>query len=335
MSPYNEDSLKTPSTMLRPGPPTMSVVIPAYNAARFLASALQSVLSQDYSPLEVIVVDDGSTDDTARIVNEFPGIVYLHEENSGGPSRPRNVGIAAATGEFVALFDADDVMLPGKLSRAAHFLRAVPNLGLVFCNFNIMTDAGDVRPGTFLDGYNQFHALPKRCVGDAMFVVRKEDAFRCLFFENYLIPSGAVLPRHVIEHVGAFDEQLPNSNDRDYWWRLTRLYDIGYLAEVGFTHRLHHQAITARGPLLAISRIQAVRKQMRAGLSRDIRRQASRLVARNLCVLGRHCLQNGDRAGARRFFRESLSERASLAALKGFAAALLGFRGPVAARTRS
>jgi len=95
--------------------PLVSVVIPVYNAEPFLREALDSVLAQDYEPFEVIVVDDGSTDGSGTIARSYPEVRYLRQENQG-PAVARNAGIAAAQGEFLAFFDADDVMLPNKLS---------------------------------------------------------------------------------------------------------------------------------------------------------------------------------------------------------------------------
>ena len=95
--------------------PLVSVVMPVYNAERFLREALDSVLAQDYEPFEVIVVDDGSTDGSAAILESYPGLRVIRQENRG-PSAARNAGIAEARGEIVAVADADDVLLPHRLS---------------------------------------------------------------------------------------------------------------------------------------------------------------------------------------------------------------------------
>lgn len=97
--------------------PTVSVVIPAYNAARCIRTALESVLSQTIAPLEILVVDDGSTDETAEVVRSMGGIVRLLTQKNGGPGAARNLGIHEAKGEWIALLDADDAWLPHRLER--------------------------------------------------------------------------------------------------------------------------------------------------------------------------------------------------------------------------
>ena len=109
----------------------VSVVIPAYNAERYVREAIDSVLAQDHEPCEVIVVDDGSTDGTSDVVAGIPGLRRLEQENAGiGPAR--NTGVAVAEGEFLAFLDADDLWMPGSLSRQVAALRADPALDMVF-----------------------------------------------------------------------------------------------------------------------------------------------------------------------------------------------------------
>jgi glycosyltransferase involved in cell wall biosynthesis len=101
--------------------PLVSVVIPAYNTDAYVGAALESVLSQDWRPLEVIVVDDGSTDGTADVIRSFDGVRYIWQENAG-PGAARNTAIAAAGGDFIAVSDSDDLMAPGRLGLQARYL---------------------------------------------------------------------------------------------------------------------------------------------------------------------------------------------------------------------
>src|SRR5690348_10269988 len=97
--------------------PTVSVVIPAFNAAEYIGQAIDSVLAQTHQPIEIIVVDDGSTDQTAQIAAAYPAPVRVLRKPNGGPASARNMGIAAATGSWIALLDADDRWLANKLER--------------------------------------------------------------------------------------------------------------------------------------------------------------------------------------------------------------------------
>ena len=110
--------------------PLVSVIIAAYNAEEHIREALESVLAQDWRPFEVVVVDDGSTDGTAGIVKSFESVRYIWQENAG-PSAARNAAIAAAEGDFIAVFDSDDVLAVGRLSLQARYLIAHPEVGAV------------------------------------------------------------------------------------------------------------------------------------------------------------------------------------------------------------
>jgi glycosyltransferase involved in cell wall biosynthesis len=111
--------------------PLVSVIMAAYNAAEHIGDALDSALAQEWQPLEVVVVDDGSTDDTAEIVRRYPDVVYVHQDNQG-PSAARNAAVEHSSGEFVANFDSDDLLPPTRISDQARYLLAHPEVGAVF-----------------------------------------------------------------------------------------------------------------------------------------------------------------------------------------------------------
>src|SRR5664279_201795 len=129
--------------------PVVSTVIPAYNAARFIAHAIESALQQGV-PQQIIVVNDGSVDDTSDIVRSYGDAVELIEQANGGVSSARNRGIAAARGEFIAFLDADDVWLLEKLSRQLALFTADPELGTVICDEVHVTDDGEIARPSFL-----------------------------------------------------------------------------------------------------------------------------------------------------------------------------------------
>ena len=112
-------------------PPLISVVIPAYNAAAFLAPTLASVFAQDHRPIEVILVDDGSTDDTLAIASSWTPALRVCRQDNAGPSAARNRGIAMAEGEYLAFIDADDTWLPGRLQRHLTIMIQRPDLDMV------------------------------------------------------------------------------------------------------------------------------------------------------------------------------------------------------------
>ncbi len=122
-----------------------SVIIPCYNGAAFLGAALTSVFAQDHRPLEVIVVDDGSTDDTPAVAARWPDAIYLRQEN-GGTSSARNTGIAHARGEVIALLDVDDLWLPGKLRAQLALLEQRPDVDYVATRYRNFLEPGIEKP---------------------------------------------------------------------------------------------------------------------------------------------------------------------------------------------
>lgn len=185
----------------------VSVVIPAYNYERFLAGAIASVLAQDYRSLEVIVVDDGSTDGTASVAARFADdgrVRYIRQENAG-LSAARNTGIAAARYPFVAFLDADDRWTTGFLSAA---MQAFASLGE---SFGIVASAHDR-----IDSEEQVMPAPK--VDNAR---DGELTTRYFITRNRPLASSIVIRKRAFADAGLFDTGLRSSEDRDMWIRLT------------------------------------------------------------------------------------------------------------------
>lgn len=124
----------------------VSVIIICYNGAHYLPDAIESCLTQTYSPLEIIVVDDGSTDNTAEVAQSYTEVKYIYREN-GGIAQARNTGIATATGHFIQFLDSDDVILPEKIQRSVAVLQQEPSIGLVYTNYEVRsTDFSNALP---------------------------------------------------------------------------------------------------------------------------------------------------------------------------------------------
>jgi teichuronic acid biosynthesis glycosyltransferase TuaG len=194
--------------------PRVTVVIPTYNRAHIVGEAIQSVLDQAYPNLELIVVDDGSIDDTERAVAPYLGrIIFLRKPN-GGPASARNHGIAAATGEYVAFLDSDDLYLPGKLARQVCEFEEDPERVLVYCWFLISDGDGRLRMG-------------RRCrlAGS----VYRELLGECM--KGPIYPSAAMIRRTALEQAGPFDETMRIADDTDLFCRLARLGPVGLIAE--------------------------------------------------------------------------------------------------------
>lgn len=195
--------------------PTVSVVIPAYNAAWCVRRAIDSVLAQDYRDFELIVVNDGSTDDTAAVLSGYGDTLRVVEQANGGLSSARNAGIRAARGEFVAFLDADDWWLPGKLARQFALMRSRPELGFSSTAARVEDPDG--------------HLL------NVWACARWQDSFLVHLFESTADVAGSgsavIARRALLERSGGFDESLRSLEDIDMWMRLAAISDYACLDE--------------------------------------------------------------------------------------------------------
>lgn len=199
----------------------ISVVIPTYNYGRFLREAIDSVLAQTYAPLEILVVDDGSTDDTEQIVASYGERVRYIRQRNAGVGAARNNGIAQARGEYVAFLDSDDLWLPEKLAKEIARFEADPELGLVYSGAERFDQSGTL--DVSLDGIEGWIAP------------------ELLRLERSVISSGSsiLIPKRVAEEVGGFNADLPPSEDWDFCYRLALRYRVGFVPEVLVRYRQH------------------------------------------------------------------------------------------------
>lgn len=307
----------------------VSVVIPTYNCGDWIGETLESVVNQDYPKLEVIVVDDGSTDKTKEVVAAFNSdrVRYVYQSNSGGASSPRNTGIQHARGPYIAFIDADDVMLPGKIERAVQLLDRDPSLGLVFANFVVFDELNGQRPGSFLDTYKYFGNLPKKQVGDSQYVIKAGAAYDGLIVENYIGTSGVVVPKRVLAKVGPFDEQLKGPEDFEMWLRIAYAYDIGFIDMIGHRYRVRLDGLTGTGDANLVPQgIRIMQKQLSKHLPASTRKRVHSQLARKYFALG-YCHQLSEEMTlARRYYVRSLGEAHYWLSWKGLLSTILGAR---------
>lgn len=258
--------------------PLVSVVIAAYNAEQHLAETLESVLSQTYPHLEIIVVDDGSTDGTARCVRAFGERVrYIHQPNSGTCSKPRNAGIGSARGELITVLDADDLMQPDKIEKQVDFLRRHPDAGCVVVDYQNFVQSGPIGPTQFETCPRLARVLARNAVAGEC-VLSCEDATSLLAMENYT-SSSLMIRREVLHDVGLYDESLRASEDFELQYRISTRFRTGVLQHVGLRRRLHESNMSAdlsrmlqakiasRSKLLATERNPAQRRLLRRALA--------------------------------------------------------------------
>lgn len=228
--------------------PLVSVIIPAFNAEHFISEALDSVFAQTYRLIEVIAVDDGSTDKTADIVRKYVRdvqdarnvrtseaieLIYIYQENAG-PSKARNTGIKAAKGDYIAFLDADDRWTPEKLEKQMKFMTANPEISFVFGDMMVF-DAHE----SVIDSVFKKYGYPP-CNEKGKII----NAFENLLERNF-IPTGTdLIKKACFEKTGYFDESVKHGEDYGLWLRITLMYEIGYIPEILMQRRLHNKNLS-------------------------------------------------------------------------------------------
>lgn len=209
--------------------PLVSVVIPAFDAERFLGESIESVLAQTYAPLETIVVDDGSSDETAAVARSYEGVTVVAQDNAG-PSAARNRGFAASRGALIAFHDSDDLMTPDKLEVQAGVLIDEPEVGCVLAEQELLVEPGAELP-FWVEGSKVQTIMPPR-------PPELED-------EPLVHPMTMVVRREVFERIGGFDESMRAAEDFDWMLRASEEgIEIARLSAVLLRRRVHPDSLT-------------------------------------------------------------------------------------------
>ena len=226
----------------------ITVVIPAYNASRFIDDTLATIFKQTLKPDEIIVVDDCSKDDTVEKVKRYGSAVTLIRcsRNSGGCGTPRNIGFDAARTNFIVPFDSDDLMLPNKLQRHMDCVRAVPEAGFWFTDFiwHNIPDGYRGRTGPHCSIHNVFKSwLQPRT--DGLYFLPRQGAFESLMHVNYIGASSLMVTKKTWRAVGGYNRELGSAEDLDFSIRMAQRFDFGYVDEVLYRYRIHSAAMSA------------------------------------------------------------------------------------------
>jgi glycosyltransferase involved in cell wall biosynthesis len=239
-------------TQLTNSTPTVSVIMPAYNVARYIGEALASAFAQTFPDFEVIVVNDGSpdTDELEQVIEPYRQRINYIKRQNGGPGAARNTAILYARGDLVAFLDGDDLWLPNYLSEQLKALRENPALDLIYADALLFGDSA-------LAGRTYMQTCPSRGAV----------TFESLLVEDCSVPTSCALARRQsLVDVGLFDEDqhLITSEDFDLWLRLAfHGGHIGYQQRVLAHHRLHDTSLAANSTRLLQAQISVLRKTAR------------------------------------------------------------------------
>ncbi len=232
----------------------IDVIVPVFNGQEYIEEALASIAAQSRRPHQIIVIDDGSTDDTAKVVKKFTSkipIVYVFKKN-GGLSSARNAGILKSSSDVLAFLDADDRWEPSKLAKQWHVFEQsiLPKIGVVYCDYYLM-DSQSTR--LRIDRFR----LNPACRGNI---------YSALLETNVVASSGSgvLVKRECFERAGLFDETFSNCEDWDMWLRIAHYFEYDYVPEELVGIRRHNGNMQNNVREMSIGRIKVLNKHAQA-----------------------------------------------------------------------
>jgi len=265
--------------------PTVSVIIPTFNRAHLVGRAIHSVLVQTYQDFEIIVVDDGSTDNTEKVIKSFndPRIRYVrHEKNKGG-SAARNTGIKTARGKYIAFLDDDDEWLPEKLEKQINKFQTLPSIfGVVYSGFSYVSENGEI-------------------ISNVIPTLRGK-VYDNLLKENILGSPTPLIKKNCFKKAGLFDETLPSCQDWDMWIRLSKYYYFDFVPDILAKHYVHRHRISAN-----LNKRIAARKKLIKKYWADLS-QRPQILSIHLAQLGKLYFRAGDSTTALKYFLTSIKK---------------------------
>lgn len=210
--------------------PEVSVIIPTYNRGDLISDTIDSVLAQSFQDFEILVVDDGSTDNTREVLKKYAGkITYLNIVHTGLPAAARNAGLKQAKGKYVAFLDSDDIWMPEKLAKQVAVLENYPEIDLVCSNAYIYRENEEQKKELYLKDVQ----------------VKNGNVFARLLKDNFIINSSVLVRRSAIDRTGAFSEnpELRALEDYDLWLKIALDTGIYFMPEALLMYRDHGGSI--------------------------------------------------------------------------------------------
>jgi len=261
---------------MNPGKPIVTVVITAFNRAGVVVEAVDSVFAQTFTNLELIVVDDGSSDGTSSVLEPFSDRISYHWQENSGPSAARNRGIELAGGDFIAFLDSDDLWKPEKLARQMEFLDSHSKYPICYTDEIWIRNGRRVNQGKRHRKYGGwiFHRVLPLCI---------------------ISPSSVLIRKQLFDDVGKFDETLPACEDYDMWIRVASKFQVGFIPEPLIVKRGGHpDQLSKMVESLDLYRIKALLKAIESGSLDDEQKELAIGQLKEKCtVYGNGCFRRG------------------------------------------
>jgi glycosyltransferase involved in cell wall biosynthesis len=204
----------------------VSIIIPVYDGEKYIREAVDSALNQTYKDFEIIVIDDGSKDNTPNIFETYGSKIKWKSQENKGQAFAINEGINMAEGKYLAYLDADDVCLPERFENQVKYLDEHPNVGLVYSDRYQINENGETQR-----------------------IMKSQPPDNFVLLQDSCIPRSAVMhKRECLDAVGSFDESITGSDDWDMWIRISEKFEMGYISKPLVKYRVHKENISLIRP---------------------------------------------------------------------------------------
>jgi glycosyltransferase involved in cell wall biosynthesis len=298
----------------------VSVIIPSYNSAKFLPETLKSVFDQTYKNIEIILIDDGSTDETLSVIRPYKNMLkYVFIENSGGPAKPRNIGVSMAASAYISSLDSDDRFYPSKIEHSLRLLNERPEIGLVFNNFEKKCPNKEMATKLHIRKDSIIWKLALHEVYENSYIIPKEKAFVGLLQNNFIGTSGVVTRKKVLTKIGGFDENVTTGGleDRDMWLRISKNYDIGYIDKVLHAYEIRKNSVSRRSLAAAKAKIEVIKKYLNCGKNKQVKKVLNQNLGKWYPDLGQQYRFLGSTTNSVKYYAISFLKNPDLRPLKG------------------
>lgn len=265
--------------------PKVSVIITTFNRANYIRQAIESVFNQSYQDFEIIVIDDGSTDNTREILKKYNNkIRYLFQENRG-LAYSRKLGASLSKGNYIAFLDSDDVWLPEKLKIQVDTLDKDPELALVCSESYVINDSGEI-------------------VGHLKRTSRDKESYINLFERDFILTLTVIVRRQCYNDIGGFDETLLGVDDYDCWLRLASKYKFKYLDFPLSKYRIHEHNMSKNLEIMLKEEIKIFKK---GEIKKDINFFKRRVrISKLYYLLAEHCYTKQNYANAEAYYLKAV-----------------------------
>ena len=257
--------------------PLVSITIPSYNAASTIAETLDSVLAQTYPNVEVIVVDDGSTDDTQDVLGLYASKVTCIRQNNGGLASARNVGCRAAHGKYIALMDADDLCMPERIAVQVAYMEQHPEIVMCSSDFAAFNNSGLISDSYIGSYYMRIPATSGGVAGLYPYceelslngyevTTYSGDIYEQMALGSFIHPPTVLFRRSILDECGLVDEDIINCCDSEWFVRMSRIGKIGFIACPLIKYRLseHQMSGSLNYPQISMDMVYVMEKVLKA-----------------------------------------------------------------------